>query len=397
MNQILIISPDEQLIQIFHRCLSAVKSPGKAAILRQYPSHGQLATVLQSKSFNTVIVGLSEPDRALELIAELHSGPHEAVVIAAHTSNCSDLILTSIRTGASEYLGPPFEPDHVERALASRNKQVVKTAPKGRLISFVPARAGCGASTVAMHVAAAMSTVPNQRALLVDFDFHEGAVDFCLGLKPEFTIADALERSNSLDELWNQLTCKWKGLDVLARPLDYSQRPENMEKAPSIFRSARRCYDWVVADLPSPVYTSCQDVLVQADAVYIVSTPEIVSMHLARRKVLELRALGIPTEDLRLVVNRVGSKRSFSAEEVAASIGLPVTWILRNDYKAVNAASLGGRLVQEDCELGKQFQELAWNIMSLRQPEARPPRVLSWKGLLTDSHDSRALVAAPRV
>ncbi len=393
MSLLLIISPQEKLLANFQNSMSRLKTFGRAAILRQYPSLAQLRSLMASRPFDAVVVGLADPAPALELISELRANYPVLPIIAANSENSSDLILGAIRAGASEYLGPPFEVEHLEKALSHEVKPEALDVPKGRLIGFLPARAGCGATTVAMHVAHAMSQEEEaaRRVLLVDFDFHSGTVDFCLRLRPEFTMADALRRTDELDELWSQVACRWKKMDVLVPPEDFALKGECLDKAPAVFRSAKRTYPWVIADFPAAVFKSCQDVLTQAEAIFLVCTPDVVSMHLARRKVQDLRALGVPPEALRLVINRVGSKRSFSTAEAGKSIGIPIAYTFRNDYKAVNEALMNGRLVDEAGDLGQQFRDFARELLGLPAPAGRS--VLNWRNLFSSGSDELAETA----
>jgi len=380
MNRVLIISPDSKLIGDLRQNLSRAPELGRPTIQRNYVTLGQLLPKLRQRRPSAVIVGLSDPERALALIQDLHRNLPEIVVAAAHTSNSSELILGAVRAGASEYLGPPYEVERLEEAI----RQAADTAraqARGRLIAFLPARGGSGASIIAMHVADAMSRQSAHKILLVDFDFHSGAVDFRLGLKPAFTLTDALRRSENLDELWPQLTCSWKNVDVLAPPRNFASQHDDLGRTAEVFFSARRAYEWVVSDLPVALYTSCRAALAQAETVYVVCTPELVSLHQARRKGQELRDLGVPPEAVRLLVNRMGAKHCLSAEEIGKIVGLPVTWTIPNDYDTISEASLKGGVVPANSELGLRYSALARDIMGLSAPAERPSRSLSWKNL----------------
>jgi pilus assembly protein CpaE len=281
--------------------------------VRRYPTAQQLDELIASRKPTSVIVGLSGPDAALELIAHLQAQHSQVFVATAHTTDLSDLILAGIRAGAKEYVGPPFSGTALERVLRPQKPRESVGRRGGRLICFMPARGGCGGSTVAVHMATALARESKERVLFVDFDFHAGTVDLCLGLRTEFTLADAVRRRSDLDELWAQLTHRWNDCSVLAAPPSgHSIEAEILRETPSVFESARRAYDWVVCDLPAAVYTSSVRVLEQAEVVYLVSTPELNSLKLARRKARELFDLGIPEEAIRLIANRVGEASPLS-------------------------------------------------------------------------------------
>lgn len=242
---------------------------------------------------------------------------------------------------------------------------------KSVLVCFLPVQGGNGASTVSLHVAEAISHHLNQRVLLADFDFHSGTLAFRLGLKPAHTLGDVFDWSQSNDQLWENVVCRWKKLDVLvAPPSNSSIHPQNLDKLPEIFGSALERYPYVIVDHPDAIYSSSRHILTLSDLVYLVCTPEITSLHLARRKVQQIRAMGVPGERLRLIVNRTGSWGSLGVQDVGKIVGVPVSWALNNDYAALRDAVWNGGLVQDGSELAKQLRELGWSVMGVDAPVA---------------------------
>lgn len=237
---------------------------------------------------------------------------------------------------------------------------------KSKLVCFLPVQGGNGSSTVSLHVAEAISHHLKKRVLLADFDFHSGTLAFRLGLKPEHTFVDVFKWEQPENEAWDKVVCPWQQLDVLvAPPSNASIRPQSMDRLPDILMSALRRYPYVIVDHPDAIYSSSRHVLAMSDLVYLVCTPEITSLHLARRKVQQIRSMGVPGERLRLIVNRTGSWGSLGLEDVGKIAGVPVSWALMNDYAALRDAVWNGGLVQQGSGLAKQLRELGWSIMGV--------------------------------
>jgi MinD-like ATPase involved in chromosome partitioning or flagellar assembly len=237
------------------------------------------------------------------------------------------------------------------------------------MVCFLPVQGGNGASTVSLHVAEAISHHLNQRVLLADFDFHSGTLAFRLGLKPVHTLGDVFEWNQNKDQLWESAVCRWKKLDVLvAPPSNSSIHPHGLDRLPDIFGSALERYPYVIVDHPDAIYSSSRHILTLSDLVYLVCTPEITSLHLARRKVQQIRAMGVASERLRLIVNRAGSWGSLGVQDVGKIVGVPVSWALNNDYAALRDAVWNGGLVQDGSELAKQLRELGWSVMGVDAP-----------------------------
>jgi Flp pilus assembly CpaE family ATPase len=135
----------------------------------------------------------------------------------------------------------------------------------------------------------------------------------------------------------------------------------------------------VVVDMPAAMFSASEYVLEQADQVYLVTTPEVVALHLARRRVTELLELGLSKDHIGLVVNRIDSKQPLREKEIEQAVGLPVARALSNDYNAVSSAALKGLLLGTDSGLGRQLHSLACHIAG---EETREPAASGWKKLL---------------
>lgn len=109
---------------------------------------------------------------------------------------------------------------------------------------------------------------------------------------------------------------------------------------------------------------SSAEVLDLADQVYVVCTPEITSLHLAKRLIERIRRLGRPGERVRLLVNRVGSWGSLETEQIRRVVGLDIDWALDNDYAAVRQASWSGGPISTTSALRAQLDQLADQLIS---------------------------------
>ena len=363
-NTVIIVSPDERLSRDLLEALRQAQVGPDPTILSDYPSRGELRNIIATRedSIAAVIIDVGDPGRALELIREVHESFPMALPIAADINSRADSILGAMRAGAAEYLSPPFSPDQLRQVFRERAKKESTKRPRGRVVCFMPAQGGNGASTVALHVADAVSREIDKKVLLIDFDFHSGTLAFRLRLKPEFTFADAVSRTEIIDELWPSIVCSWNGLDVLASPSSSSEVPaDRLTRLGDVFESASHLYPCVVIDLPNALFTSCQEVLEIADVVYLVSTAEVMSLHLARRRINRLMQLNLPMEQIKLVVNRVGSKRCLETSDLSKVVGVPIEWTISNDYAIVNEAYLKGGLVPTKLNFGER-------IVGLRLP-----------------------------
>ena len=189
-NQVIIISPDEGLARELVEAIRSVSPGGEPIVLSKYPTPGDLRNLLRSSeaSFTAVIVDLGIPEQGLELVRAVSEGFPDIPAMAADVASKAESILGAMRAGAAEYLIPPFDTQLLRDTLQRRARKQRASRPKGKLVCFMPAQGGNGASTLALHAANAISRESDGKVLLIDFDFHSGTVAFRLRLKPSVSI-----------------------------------------------------------------------------------------------------------------------------------------------------------------------------------------------------------------
>ena len=384
-HRVIIVSPDAKLGACLQDAFQSNSLDVESTHLDEYPNMGRLKSVVRSESepVAAFIVGLSESERAFQLIKHLQNAYGDALIVGADLAASPETVLAVMRSGASEFLAPPFDMSYLGDALARR--QAANSAPRerGQLFCMLPAKAGSGTSTLAIHLAAGVARSSQEKTLLIDYDFHCGMAAFRLRLQPDFTFVDALSRAGDIDEMWKKIACPHEHFDLLAAPQqDELVSGEAFRDASSIFGSALRTYPYVLVDMPPGAHASCKDVLDLADAVYLVTTPEIVSLHLARHRVNELVSLGVSESKLRLVVSRAESALAVNSEDIASVAGIPIHWSVPNNYSAVSEASLRGNLVAEGSRLGRQYAALACNVVGVKSKAETKPARRGWKSFL---------------
>ena len=82
--------------------------------------------------------------------------------------------------------------------------------------------------------------------------------------------------------------------------------------------------------------TTCLLTISDADDSFLVSTPELPSLHLTRKAVAYLGGIGFPPDRYRVVVNRVNKQEGIASEDMAKIFGAPVYATFPNDYMALH-------------------------------------------------------------
>jgi pilus assembly protein CpaE len=288
-----------------------------------------------------------------------------------------------IRSEVRDFLLFPFERDRLVQMLGRAREILGKKPPSIQstdlLFSFLPSKAGVGTSTIALNASVAVSMLPDTRTLLCDFDLNSGMIHFMLKLKHSFSVVDAAGRSEELDEyIWQDLVSTFQHMDVLSSG-DFT--PEFRIEAAQIRRLldfARRHYRVICADLSGNMESYSLDIMRESKRILLVSTPEINSLHLARKKYQFLQKLDLG-ERVSLLLNRVDDGNGIPPTQTKDLVGLPPLMMFPNNYGEIQSALTEGKPVDPHSAFAHQCGELAcWLLEKNYKPTQPRGRVLEF-------------------
>ncbi len=208
----------------------------------------------------------------------------------------------------------------------------------GRVFSFLPARPGAGATTLAVHTAAAVARLSQQPTLLMDFDFRLGMTSFLLKLEGKHSVVDALNDIDRLSLRWESYINRRDNLDILGSAPQELSETNLTERTALLLNFARQRYATVVIDLPGEMREYEIDVLRRSTSCFLVCNSDIGVMHMAQRKSGLLHGLALE-EKTSVVLNRAGGLGMISPRDVEAILRLPVRFSVANAYKEITAAA----------------------------------------------------------
>jgi pilus assembly protein CpaE len=310
-------------------------------------------------------------DMLEEAVQRIRSVAAPPAVFALHSQLDSDLILRTLRSGAGEYLFPPFKDSlraALERVSAERNRQQQGAKPGGRAVGFLSAKGGCGATTVACHTASVLAGRTGQKTLLADFDLDAGMIAFLMKSKSQYTVFDALKNVHRLDaNYWSALISNGiPHLEIMAAPAPpaaaQSITPEQIRY---VVRFGRTQYDWMVFDLGRSLSQFSFQVVDEMDETFIVTTLEITALHQAKQLIQRLLDSGYGSHRLRLLLNRAPKRSEITLDELRGMLGLPVYAAIANDYASLQESYAEGKLAPPGSLLARQFNDLVAKIAGL--------------------------------
>ncbi|HUO28219.1 MAG TPA: hypothetical protein VMU80_03305 [Bryobacteraceae bacterium] len=328
---------------------------------------------LQSLRPDVVLLDITGLPVALEeAVHAVRTALPDTMLVALDTSAQPETILAVVRAGANEFLYPPLGAN-LQKAIARRATAAARPRPRddsrppGKVLGFLAAKGGCGATTIACHLATELGRFSAQRAehsLLADLDLQSGIVGFLMKAKSPYSVLDAVQNLHRLDlSYWNALiSADWPGLEMIAAPNGYLPKDAVPgESLGKVVAFARAHYAWTIVDLGAGLSLSTFTILDEIDEIYLVTTLEVPSLHQAKQAVQTMMNAGYSNR-LHVILNRTPQRPDVTAEELERILGLPIDTMLPNDYYALYDAFCKGKLLPPGTHLHRQISNFAMRL-----------------------------------
>jgi len=314
-----------------------------------------------------IVQSIQPAERMEQAIRKIRSASVPPVLIAVGSAGEPESIVAAMRAGASEYLYPPLAEKlraALERIAAARGE----LSRGARTLGFFSAKGGCGATTIACHLAMEFQRQTDQRILLADLDMDAGMVQFFLKTKSRYSVLDAATNVHRLDfNFWKALVSNgMPRLEVIAAPPSMlsADFPE-LEPFRHVIRFTRPHYDLVLVDLGRSLNSFSMTVLEEIDESFLVTTLDVPALYRAKHVVETLMQAGYGRSRLRVIVNQLPKRLEVTLEEVEKMLGLPVYGTLPHEYGQLYEAYASGGLLPPASNLGRQFAHLASKIAGI--------------------------------
>jgi len=308
--------------------------------------------------------------RSAALVAErIHSDAPDTSIFAVSSQSQPDLIIQAMRSGCSEYLVKPLDSEQLLNAVArvgGRRKEKKEQA-RAQVLAFIGAKGGCGVTTLVTQLGTLLSKSHSQKTLIVDLHPDFGDAALYLGLtKYRYHSYELVENTDRLDaELLQSFVLHHStGLDLIpAPPGTEPARPLMSGALVQTFEFLRLRYDFILVDLPSGLNDEHLELIRYCDQINIVAITEISALRNVVRQTDYFTKKGIPSERLRVVLNRHQSRGIITEAQIEKVIGQKLFWKVPNQYVHILKSISGGDpLSQSNSEVAKNLHEWAANI-----------------------------------
>jgi len=364
MNITVVGSTDRRLIE-------ALKSGGFTVVAVDVH---ELATIAGAARQPDVVVldqrGRGALPPALTALKRQHPSTPILMVLAELETQ---VMLEAMRAGVGECVAEPLNASELQAAV----NRVIQQRPGGvvgETFAVVGVKGGVGATTVAVNLACALSSIAKESTLLVDLHVAYGDVGLLLGVDGKFGVGDALDNIHRLDAVYlsGLVTPSVHGIHVLPSSERVMTSPLEVRHVRTLLETASRANRYVVLDVPRSD-SAILDGLEMVTAFVLVANQELSTLRNAARIAKMLRQR-YGNERVRLVLNRFDPDNAIGVSDVEQVTGGSVGFKLPSNYPAALASLNKGRplVVDGDSTLATALTDLSRSLTGTRtsQPGA---------------------------
>jgi pilus assembly protein CpaE len=355
---LLIASPDEHFRENIRESLVNVPN---ARIVSEYAeiSSNLYIRVLQDLERNpdaALIVDLAgDPEGSLKALEKVKQAVPDVYAIASNYHADGETVIASLRAGASDFLVQPVKRIEFRDAMArlerTPRRAVAGASRLGKVYSFLGAKGGVGATTLAVNFAAILAQ-NKQQTVLVDLDFTANDCAMQTGSAPQHTLQEVGENLARLDQ------ALFEGL-VVRDPLGFflvgppDQAEHRITLTESMFREFASFlvekYESIVIDAGRWVADEVVLAALQSSsAIFLVITQKFPAIRNAQRYIATLMRLGFNQDQLKIVINEYQKKPDAnlaSLEQIQQTLNQPVFYGIPSSPAALAAVNRGRPLV----------------------------------------------------
>jgi pilus assembly protein CpaE len=327
--------------------------------------------------------------RAISTIELLKNSTNDLAIFAIGDMDHPPTIVAAMRAGACEYLERAADAVPLQEALGrfvSSRARSVNGAGRARVLAFMNAKGGSGATTLAVNTALALQQ-EHGATLLVDFATL-GHAALHLNVRPVFGLSDALQNLHRMDAalLKGFITVCRRDLHLLAGMNQIAGLAPTTSELARLFDLLVSHYQYVVVDCSSRMDQISHMIAELSHEVMLVTQTDVAALWSANRMRAWLDETGGESK-VRVVLNRYKKIAGFGEEDLQKATNCKVAWKVPNSYHPVaSAIDRGEPLILHDSDLSRSIRGLAALLAKTEDSLATGPR--------TETTDARGKATA---
>jgi len=287
----------------------------------------------------------------------------------------------AMKAGARDFLTEPVQFDEIIESIRQVVEEIQEIGQEGNgnLIVIMNTKGGSGASLLASNISHMLTTVMEQRVVLIDLDTQFGSPGQYLDLTPKQGLLEALQMIEELDEfaLDSYLLTHESGLRVLSIEGQDLLLHENLtgDHLAMLLELLGKNYDQIIVDIPRHIDPLTTTALEHADKVVLVTQQSVT--HIADTT----RLMKIICQDLQIdkkrivpIVNRYQKGSVVSLSDVEKAFQGISPFVVTNDFEKVNDSINNGIPLYglaKNAQITKEILGLSSELADMSAPEKK--------------------------
>ncbi|MCC6363700.1 MAG: AAA family ATPase [Bryobacterales bacterium] len=357
---LLVASNDDRFREMVRENLLNIQN---SKVLSEYPevSSTLYIRVLQDLERHpeaALVVDMSyDAGVALAAIQKVKQAVPELYVIASNFQADGETVLSCLRAGANDFLTQPLKRiefrDAMQRLESTPRKVSTAGNRLGKIYTFLGAKGGAGATTLAVNFAAVLAQ-RKQHVVMLDLDWTANDVALQLGAAPQYTLMEVGENLGRMDQaLFEGFVARDPlGFYLVGPPDSLEQRgyfTEPMFREFSTFLVEK--YQSIVIDAGRNINDDVVLGALQAsNTVFLVVTQEYPAIRNAQRYLSFLMRVGFTQDQIKIVINRYTKKPDSlhaSLDQVQQTLGQPAFFGIPNSPVFLASLNKARPMVQD--------------------------------------------------
>ncbi|MFH0808128.1 MAG: AAA family ATPase [archaeon] len=222
------------------------------------------------------------------------------------------------------------------------------------ILSFVSIKGGVGKTTLALETAISLAKNFDKKVLLVDANFSAPNIGLYLDLTNDYTLQDSL---NSKTLLQNAIY-EAHGIDIIPASMHYHEEIDPF-KLKKILEKYKSRYDFIIID-SSPNYKELEPVIAASDKIFLVTTPDHVTLHTTLKAAEIAKKQKTPIQGI--IVNKIRSpKHEYNLKEIETISEISVLAKIHDHKKMAEALSkkIPITILDETNTISKEIEKLS--------------------------------------
>ncbi len=197
------------------------------------------------------------------------------------------------------------------------------------ILAFVSVKGGVGKTTLALETASSLANQYGKKVLLVDANFSAPNIGLYLDLTNEITLHDALLGVGLHNAIYEA-----HGFDVVPATMDYTEDVD-VYRLKKVLEKMKYRYDYILLD-SSPHHSEMKPVIAAADKVFVITTPDHVTLATSLKAAMLAKKNKTPVEGV--IVNRIRDPRhEADLGDIEEIMGVPVLAKIKDHKKMIRA------------------------------------------------------------